>query len=154
MRTPARAASGHGRSSGSRGNGARICGSSSHCTRRWLASNKATPGLRTPMSTDTTRDVSIELARARLRQSRAEIVELATALGGGGRNDQNSFPRSNLMRLATGRSGLLVASGAMLTLGVLRPGLLPLLGRLIPWTPLVPVLRTLLNRYLVRRNIE
>jgi hypothetical protein len=106
------------------------------------------------MSTDTTRDVSIELARARLRQSRAEIVELATALGGGGRNDQNSFPRSNLMRLATGRSGLLVASGAMLTLGVLRPGLLPLLGRLIPWTPLVPVLRTLLNRYLVRRNIE
>jgi hypothetical protein len=104
------------------------------------------------MAIESTAD-SIERTRARLRQSRAEIFELACALRGGRRHADDAFPRSAIMQLATGRAGRMFAGGALLSLAVLRPGLLPLLGRLIPWAPLVSVLRSVLNRYLVRRNV-
>lgn len=95
---------------------------------------------------------SADLALQRLRQSRLEIVLLAEALKGNRRRDDDAFPRSFIMRAATGRGGKLIASGAALGLALARPGLLPIVGRLIPWAPLVPVLRTVLNRYLVRRK--
>jgi len=95
---------------------------------------------------------SADLALQRLRQSRLEIVSLAEALKGNRRRDDDAFPRSFIMRAATGRGGRLIASGAALGLALARPGLLPIVGRLIPWAPLVPVLRTVLNRYLVRRK--
>jgi hypothetical protein len=91
-------------------------------------------------------------ALERLRQSRLEIVSLAAALRGNRRRDDDAFPRSFIMRAATGRGGRLIAGGAALGLALARPGLLPIVGRLIPWAPLVPVLRTVLNRYLVRRK--
>ena len=95
---------------------------------------------------------SADRARERLRQSRLDIVSLAEALKGDRRRDDDAFPRSFIMRAATGRGGRLIASGAALGLVLARPGLLPIVGRLIPWAPLVPVLRTVLNRYLVRRK--
>jgi hypothetical protein len=95
---------------------------------------------------------SADRARERLRQSRLDIVALAEALKGDRRRDDDAFPRSFIMRAATGRGGRLIASGAALGLVLARPGLLPIVGRLIPWAPLVPVLRTVLNRYLVRRK--
>jgi hypothetical protein len=91
-------------------------------------------------------------AQERLRESRLEIVSLAAALKGNRRRDDDAFPRSFIMRAATGRGGKLIASGAALGLALARPGLLPIVGRLIPWAPLIPVLRTVLNRYLVRRK--
>jgi len=89
---------------------------------------------------------------ARLQQSRRDIVQLITALRGDGCGVADEFPRSRLMRLAFGRHGRAVVGGAALGLVVLRPGLLPLFGRWIPWAPLVPVLRAVLKRYLVRRK--
>jgi hypothetical protein len=91
-------------------------------------------------------------AQERLRESRLEIVSLAEALKGNRRRNDEAFPRSFIMRAATGRGGKLIASGAALGLALARPGLLPIVGRLIPWAPLIPVLRTVLNRYLVRRK--
>jgi hypothetical protein len=88
----------------------------------------------------------------RLRESRLEIASLAQALKGNRRRGEESFPRSFIMRAATGRGGRLIASGAALGLALARPGLIPIVGRLIPWAPLIPVLRTVLNRYLVRRK--
>jgi len=91
-------------------------------------------------------------ARERLRQSRLELVSLTQAIKGSRRRDDDAFPRSFVMRAVTGRGGRLVAGGAALGLALARPGLIPIVGRLIPWAPLLPVLRTVLNRYLVRRN--
>jgi hypothetical protein len=91
-------------------------------------------------------------ARERLQQSRMDIVSLVEALRGSRRRDDDAFPRSFIMRAATGRGGRLIASGAALGLVLARPGLLPIVGRLIPWAPLVPMLGTVLNRYLVRRK--
>ena len=95
---------------------------------------------------------SVDQVRERLRQSRLDIVSLAQAIRGNRRHDDDAFPRSFIMRAATGRGGRLIASGAALGLALARPGLLPIVGRLIPWAPLVPVLRSVLNRYLVRRK--
>jgi hypothetical protein len=95
---------------------------------------------------------SADRALERLRESRLEIVSLAKALKGNRRQNDEAFPRSFIMRAATGRGGKLMASGAALGLALARPGLLPIVGRLIPWAPLIPVLRTVLNRYLVRRK--
>ncbi len=97
-------------------------------------------------------DAAAARAQERLRESRFEIVSLAEALKGNRRRDDDAFPRSFIMRAATGRGGKLIASGAALGLALARPGLLPIVGRLIPWAPLIPVLRTVLNRYLVRRK--
>ena len=91
-------------------------------------------------------------ARERLRQSRLDIVSLAEAIKGDRRRDDDAFPRSVLMRAATGRSGRLIAAVRRWDLTLVRPGLLPIVGRLIPWAPWVPVLRSVLNRYLVRRK--
>ena len=91
-------------------------------------------------------------ALERLRESRLEIVSLAGALKGNRRRHDDAFPRSFIMRAAMGRGGRLIAGGAALGLAIARPGLLPIVARLIPWAPLLPVLRTVLNRYLVRRN--
>jgi hypothetical protein len=91
-------------------------------------------------------------ARARLQQSRLAIVLLAEALKGNRRHGEDSFPRSFIMRAATGRGGRLIASGAAVGLALARPRLIPIVARLIPWAPLLPVLRTVLNRYLVRRK--
>ena len=91
-------------------------------------------------------------ARERLRQSRLELVSLTQAIKGSRRRDDDAFPRSFVMRAVTGRGGRLVSGGAALGLALARPGLIPIVGRLIPWAPLLPVLRTVLNRYLVRRN--
>ena len=95
---------------------------------------------------------SADRARERLRQSRLDIVALAEALKGDRRRDDDSFPRSFIMRAATGRGGKFIASGAALGLALARPGLIPIVGRLIPWAPWVPVLHSVLNRYLVRRK--
>ena len=95
---------------------------------------------------------SADRARERLRQSRLDIMSLAEAIRGNRRRDDDAFPRSFIMRAATGRGGRLIASGAALGLALARPGLLPIIGRLIPWAPLVPVLSSVLNRYLVRRK--
>lgn len=95
---------------------------------------------------------SADRARERLRQSRLDIMSLAEAIRGNRRRDDDAFPRSFIMRAATGRGGRLIASGAALGLALARPGLLPIVGRLIPWAPLVPVLSGVLNRYLVRRK--
>ncbi len=103
------------------------------------------------MTTGALRDPG-DLARERLQQSRLAIVLLAEALKGNRRHGENDFPRSFIMRAATGRGGRLVASGAALGLALARPGLIPIVARLIPWAPLLPVLRTVLNRYLVRRK--
>lgn len=94
-----------------------------------------------------------ERARERLRQSRLDIVSLAEAIKGDRRRDDDAFPRSVLMRALTGRTGRLIAGGAALGLTLVRPGLLPIVTRLIPWAAWVPVLRSVLNRYLVRRKI-
>ena len=95
---------------------------------------------------------SADRARERLRQSRLDIVSLAEALKGDRRRDDDSFPRSFIMRAATGRGGRLIATGAALGLALARPGLLPIVGRLIPLAPWVPLLHRVLNRYLVRRK--
>jgi hypothetical protein len=95
---------------------------------------------------------SADRARERLRQSRLEIVSLAEAIKGSRRRDDDAFPRSLIMRAVTGRGGRLMAGGAALGLALARPGLLPIVGRLIPWAPLLPVLSSVLNRYLVRRK--
>ena len=102
--------------------------------------------------TSTVAQDPVEQARERLRQSRADIVLLAAALKGNRRRDDDAFPRSFIMRAATGRGGRLIAGGAALGLVLARPGLLPIVGRLIPWAPLVPVMSSILNRYLVRRK--
>ena len=91
-------------------------------------------------------------ARERLQQSRLDIVLLVEALKRNRRRDDDAFPRSFIIRAATGRGGKLIASGAALGLLLARPGLLPIVGRLIPWAPLAPILRFVLNRYLVRRK--
>lgn len=91
-------------------------------------------------------------ARERLQRSRRDIVQSLAALRGDAPGAADEFPRSRLMRLAFGRRARVVVSGAALGLAVLRPGWLPLMERWIPWTPLVPLLRAVLNRYLVRRK--
>lgn len=95
---------------------------------------------------------SADRACERLRESRLDMVSVAEALKGNRRRDDDAFPRSFIMRAVTGRGGRLIASGAALGLALARPGLLPIVGRLIPWAPLVPVLHSVLNRYLVRRK--
>ena len=52
-----------------------------------------------------------ERARARLQQSRLAIVLLAEALKGNRRHGEDDFPRSFIMRAATGRGGRLVGAG-------------------------------------------
>jgi hypothetical protein len=94
----------------------------------------------------------LERACARLQRSRLEIVQLMVALRGDERRADEGFPRSRLMRLAMGRGGRTLAGGAALSIALLRPGLIPLVARWIPWTPLVPLLRIALNRYAVRRK--
>ncbi len=98
------------------------------------------------------RSARIEDDRARLRQSRLDIVQLLAALQGQPQGPADEFPRSRLMRLALGRGGRVLVGGAALSVALLRPGLLPLLGRWVPLAPLVPLLRATLNRYVVRRK--
>ena len=100
----------------------------------------------------------IDQTRTRLRQSRVEIVALISEI-----KDQSqgrvppgsrAFPRSVLMRAAMGPSGRMLLVGAALALAVLQPRLVPLVIRLTRWAPLLPLLRSVVNRYLVRRIIQ
>jgi len=100
----------------------------------------------------------IDQTRTRLRQSRVEIVALISEI-----KDQSqgrvppgsrAFPRSVLMRAAMGPSGRMLLAGAALALAVLQPRLVPLVIRLTRWAPLLPLLRSVVNRYLVRRIIQ
>jgi hypothetical protein len=104
------------------------------------------------MSTDT-HEESIERTRERMRQSRAEVVAALSALKGRHSHAADGpFPRSALMRAATGHNGRLVLGGAALTLALLRPGLLPMAARVARFAPWIPLIRNVVNRYLVRRN--
>jgi hypothetical protein len=104
------------------------------------------------MSTEL-REQSIERARERLRQTRAQVVASLDALKRHpAHRAEDGFPRSAIMRAATGHNGRLVLGGAALTLALLRPGLLPIAARVARLAPWVPVVRNVLNRYLVRRN--
>jgi hypothetical protein len=85
----------------------------------------------------------------RLRRSRAQIVELAMDLKGGPAHSPPAFPRSAIMRAATGRTGRTLLSGAAIAVTLMRPGLLRGAARLLPFA--MPLLRGALNRYLVRR---
>jgi hypothetical protein len=84
----------------------------------------------------------------RLRLSRTEIIALAKELRGDTQAGSDAFPRSAIMRAATGSSGRALLSGATLALALLRPGLFTALERLAPMGPL---LRSVVKRYLVRR---
>jgi hypothetical protein len=94
---------------------------------------------------------SIETPHERLRRSRAEIVALAKELKRDTPQGSLAFPRSAIMRAATGRTGRTLLAGAALSLALLRPGLLAAVGR----SPLAALLlRSVVNRYLVRRFIR
>jgi hypothetical protein len=97
---------------------------------------------------------SIDAACERLHQTRAQFVALAHEWRDGPPRSADTFPRSAIMRAATGRNGRMLLSGAALSLAVMRPGLLPLIGRLTRLAPWVPLLSGVVNRYLVRRNIH
>jgi hypothetical protein len=94
---------------------------------------------------------SIDEPRERLRRSRNEIVALAAKLRRDGARANSAFPRSAIMRAATGPTGRKVLGGAALMLALMRPGLLRTAGRMLPVA--MPLLRSALNRYLVRRFI-
>jgi hypothetical protein len=100
------------------------------------------------------REESIEQALARLRRSRAEILESLQTLHvpRPHKRRRDPFPRSAIMRAALGHNGRMVLGGAAVTLAVLRPRLIPMVVRFARLAPLIPVVRILLNRYLVRRN--
>lgn len=100
------------------------------------------------------RENSIEASRDRLRRSRAEIVASLESLQLRRlhHRPEDPFPRSGIMRAALGHNGRLILGGAALMLALLRPGLLPVAARFARFAPLVPVVRNLLNRYVVRRN--
>lgn len=104
------------------------------------------------MSTET-REESIERARDRLRQTRAEVVASLTVIKSRHSHQPGDpFPRSAIMRAAISHNGRLVLGGAAVTLALLRPGLLPIAARVARVAPWIPVVRNVLNRYLVRRN--
>ena len=100
----------------------------------------------------------IDQTRARLRQSRVEIVALISEIKdqsqGQAPPGSRGFPRSLLMRAAMGPSGRMLLGGAALALAVLQPRLVPLVIRLPRGAPLLPLLRSVVNRYLVRRIIQ
>jgi hypothetical protein len=100
------------------------------------------------------RQRSIEGSRDRLRQSRAQIVASLQALQLRRlhHHPEDPFPRSGIMRAAFGHNGRMILGGAALTLALLRPGLIPVAVRFARFAPLVPVVRNLINRYVVRRN--
>ncbi len=113
------------------------------------------------MSTDAAlpmaeRERSIEGSLQRLRQSRAEIMASLQTLQPRRlhHRPEDPFPRSGIMRAALGHNGRMVLGGAALTLAMLRPGLIPLVARIARLAPWVPVVRNLINRYVVRRNAE
>jgi hypothetical protein len=68
----------------------------------------------------------IEQTRARLMRSRAEIFELIHQIAGDRVDDAplNAFPRSRLMRAASGKGGKLLLWGLALSVGITRPRLL------------------------------
>jgi hypothetical protein len=84
----------------------------------------------------------------RLRHSRAQIVALAKELRGDTQPASSAFPRSAIMRAATGSSGRALLGCAALGLALLRPGLFTTLERL---APIAPLLRSVVKRYVVRR---
>lgn len=89
----------------------------------------------------------IEAVCQRLQRSREEIFALAHALRGDYALDeqQESFPRSWLMRTLTGNGGRMLLGGAALAATVLRPSLL--------WraTKLAGLLRPVFFRYVLPR---
>jgi hypothetical protein len=68
----------------------------------------------------------IEQTRARLMRSRAEIFDLIHQIAGDRAADAplNAFPRSRLMRAASGKGGKLLLWGLALSVGITRPRLL------------------------------
>jgi hypothetical protein len=91
----------------------------------------------------------IEQTRARLRRSRAEVFELAHVLVGEGPANaaDPAFPRSHLMRLATGKGGKVLLWGAALGVALMRPKLLWGVARVA--TTLQPLaIRYLMQRFL------
>ncbi|MGA2364370.1 MAG: hypothetical protein ABSG12_02585 [Steroidobacteraceae bacterium] len=91
----------------------------------------------------------IEQTRARLMRSRAEIFELIHQIAGDRAADAppSEFPRSRLMRAASGKGGKLLLWGVALSVGLTRPRLLWSIARFaIGMQPLA--LRYLANRFL------
>jgi hypothetical protein len=90
----------------------------------------------------------IEQTRARLTRSRAEIFELIHQIAGDRAADAplNAFPRSRLMRAASGKGGKLLLWGAALSIGLTRPRLL--------WSVARFATQPLLLRYLAQRFLR
>lgn len=99
------------------------------------------------------REQMIVDTRARLRQTRAEIIDSLKLI----RAQQSplsdgAFPRSAIMRALIGRNGGRMLGGAAIALAIMRPGLLLLAARAVRLAPWIPMMSNLLNRYMVRRN--
>jgi hypothetical protein len=109
------------------------------------------------MSTDP-REQAIVQACERLHAARADVSDAMRVLRSGhsdkaaNRGDPGEFPRSALMRAAASRNGHLVLGAVALGMLAMRPGLIPIIWRIGRVIPVLPLARSLLNRYLVRRN--
>jgi hypothetical protein len=99
------------------------------------------------MVIETTVDCN-DQARGRLRSSRRDIVALAAQLRGDALPGNAAFPRSAIMRAALAPRGRALLGAAALGMALMRPRLLVAVARL---APLTPMLRSVVNRYLVRR---
>jgi hypothetical protein len=94
----------------------------------------------------------IENARERLHRSRDEIFSFARALRGdytlASEGQDDTFPRSRVMRALAGKHGRMLLEGAALAATVLRPSLL--------WrfSKFAGLLRPLLFRYVLPRLLR
>lgn len=108
------------------------------------------------MSTESPRQ-SVRMARERLEATRAEVSEALALLhvdrrGTRDHRERTGFPRSAIMRAAATREGRFAIAAAALGILAVRPGLIPVVWRIGRVMPVLPIVRSLLNRYLVRRN--
>lgn len=92
----------------------------------------------------------IEQTRARLMRSRAEIFELIHQIAGDRVPDAplSAFPRSRLMRAASGKGGKMLLWGVALSVGLTRPRLLWSIVRIASG------LQPLALRYLAQRFLR